>query len=56
MIYTAALKGTNPDDANVCNIPTDAEELCIIAVTAAPAKIPKIGLKDVLHQTSFQFL
>ncbi len=44
MIYTAALKGTNPDDANVCNIPTDAEELCIIAVTAAPAKIPKIGL------------
>ena len=43
IIYTAAFHGTRPDAANVCNIPTDADELWIIAVTPAPANTPNNG-------------
>ena len=32
-----------------CNIPTDAEELCTAAVNAAPARIPSIGLENIVR-------
>ena len=34
--------------ARACKIPTDAEELCIIAVNTAPTKIPIKGFSKVL--------
>ncbi len=40
----AALVVTTPFIANVCKIPTEAEELCNNIVTSAPTRIPKIGL------------
>ena len=36
---------TIPFNASVCRIPTDAEELWIIPVTAAPARIPRNGFR-----------
>ena len=44
VINTAALVVTTPLIASVCNIPTDAEELCKIAVTTIPIAIPNNGL------------
>ena len=44
MIYIAAEVVTTPLKANVCKIPTDADELCIRAVTNIPTIIPSIGL------------
>ena len=35
---------TMPFKASVCRIPTEAEELWMMAVTTAPVSIPKIGL------------
>lgn len=33
--------------ASVCNIPTEAEELWIIAVTISPISIASIGLSEI---------
>ena len=44
IIYTAALNGTSPAAARLCKMPTDADELWMIAVTSAPARIPRNGL------------
>ena len=43
VIYIAAEVVTTPLNANVCKIPTDADELCIRAVTTIPTMIPSIG-------------
>ena len=43
-IYTAALVVTTPFIAKVWSTPTDADELCITAVTIAPTKTPRKGL------------
>lgn len=34
---------TAPDTDSICKIPTEADELCIIAVNTAPVITPKIG-------------
>ena len=39
----AEFQDTIPFNANVCKIPTDAEELWITAVITAPTIIPRIG-------------
>ena len=44
VIYMAAAVFTTPLNASVCKIPTDADELCIRAVTTIPTMIPSIGL------------
>ena len=44
VIYNAAFVVTIPLIASVCNIPTDADELCKIAVTIIPISIPRNGL------------
>ena len=36
-----------PVDAIACNIPTEAEQLCIIAVTTIPTNIPKNGFENL---------
>ena len=38
------INGTSPAAARLCRIPTDADELWMIAVTPAPARIPRNGL------------
>ena len=44
----ATEKGMLPVAHNACKIPTDAEELCIIAVNIAPAIIPNIGFENMV--------
>ena len=44
VINTAALVVTTPLMASVCNIPTEADELCKSAVTIIPISIPSKGL------------
>ena len=44
VIKIAAFVVTTPFMARVCNIPTDADELCKIAVTTIPISIPRNGL------------
>ena len=44
VMYIAAAVFTTPLNASVCKIPTDADELCIRAVTTIPTMIPSIGL------------
>ena len=42
-MYIAELVVTTPLIAKVCNIPTEADELCISAVTTQPTIIASIG-------------
>ena len=44
VMNTAAFVVTTPLIASVCNIPTDADELCKRAVTTIPISIPRKGL------------
>ena len=48
IIGSAAPRVSAPEAASACNIPTDAEDDCIIAVSSAPAKIPKNGLENTV--------
>ena len=46
---TAAPKETAPVAHSACRIPTEAEELWITAVSAAPLNIPRTGLENMVR-------
>ena len=45
MMGTAVEKVITPVDARACRIPTDAEELCMMAVSTMPIRIPAKGFE-----------
>ena len=51
MIGMAALKFTAPVAHNACRIPTEAEELWMIAVSIAPNIIPRIGFENMVKRS-----
>ena len=45
---TAVAPVTAPERDNACKIPTDAEELCTMAVIIKPTSTPKSGLENMV--------
>ena len=52
VMNTAELQFTTPLAASVCRIPTEAEELWMIAVTTRPVRMPRIGLLPRIRNAS----
>ena len=46
MTGTAQAQVTAPVEETACNMPTEAEELCTIAVITVPASSPSSGLEN----------